>query len=58
MLRRWVRACPRCHGHHVLELKDDYCHAARCMECGYLFSSEEIRYLLDDVAAKADQRAA
>jgi hypothetical protein len=49
MLRRWLKPCPRCHGNHLLELKDDTRHAVRCMHCGYLLLADEIRFLIEDI---------
>jgi hypothetical protein len=52
MLRRWLQPCPRCHGNHLLGLKDDTGHAVRCMQCGYLLLATETRFLIEDIVLK------
>ena len=52
MLRRLLKACPRCRGTHLIELKDADNHAVRCVMCGYLLQDDEIR-LLNEVLVRA-----
>ena len=49
MLRRWLKPCPRCRGNHLIEMKEEAFHAVKCVQCGYLLSSDEIRFLLEDM---------
>jgi Zn ribbon nucleic-acid-binding protein len=53
MLRRWLKACPRCRGNHLLELRDDNRRTVKCMQCGYLLLADEIRFLIEDVVLES-----
>lgn len=59
MLRPWLKPCPRCRGNHLLETRADARRAVRCMQCGYLLLSDEIRFLTEDVVLdKVTEQAA
>ena len=49
MLRRWLKACPRCRANDLLEVKEGARLTVRCTQCGYVLLADEVRFLIEDV---------
>ena len=56
MLRRLLKPCPRCRGNNLLELKEETRYAMKCVQCGYLLLTSEMRFLIEDTLPEKTRR--